>query len=43
MATTKLLTADEFWEFVHRPENEPRSFELVDGEVVENPRFLIAH
>src|SRR4051794_40893225 len=34
-APTKLMTADEFWEFVHRPENQARTFELVRGEVVE--------
>jgi Uma2 family endonuclease len=37
MATvqTKLMTAEEFWDFVHRPENRDRSFDLVRGEVVE--------
>lgn len=34
---TKLMTADEFWDFCARPENANRSFELVDGEVVEMP------
>ena len=34
----KLMTADEFWEFVHRPENQDRDFELMRGEVVEVPR-----
>jgi Uma2 family endonuclease len=39
MATTgtKLLTADEFWEFVNRPENQDRYWELENGEVVEKP------
>jgi Uma2 family endonuclease len=36
-APTKLLTADEFWEFVHRPENDGRFWELEGGEVVEMP------
>src|SRR5262245_37679054 len=31
----KLLTAEEFLEFVARPENQNRIFELVRGEVVE--------
>jgi len=34
-AETKLMTAEEFWEWVHLPENSSRSFELVRGEVVE--------
>ncbi len=34
----KLMTADEFWEFVQRPENQDRSFELIRGEVVEVSR-----
>lgn len=34
-APTKLMTVDEFWNFVHRPENRDRTFELVRGEVVE--------
>jgi Uma2 family endonuclease len=36
-APTKLLTADEFWDFVHRPENDGKLWELEDGEVVEMP------
>jgi Uma2 family endonuclease len=32
---TKLMTAEEFYEFVNRPENAERSFELVRGEVSE--------
>jgi Uma2 family endonuclease len=35
---TKLMTAEEFYEFAHRPENAGRSFELVRGEVVEVSR-----
>ena len=40
MATvpTKLMTADEFWDFVHRPENQGKEYELVRGEVVEMSR-----
>jgi Uma2 family endonuclease len=36
-ATTKLLTADEFCDFVHRPENAGKWFELERGEVIELP------
>jgi Uma2 family endonuclease len=37
-ATTKvLMTAEEFCEFVHRPENTNKWFELVRGEVIELP------
>lgn len=25
----KLMTADEFWEYVHRPENETRNLDLI--------------
>jgi Uma2 family endonuclease len=32
---TKLMTADEFYDFVHRPENADRFLELVRGEVIE--------
>ncbi len=37
MATvsTRPLTADEFFDFVNRPENRDRSFELEAGEIVE--------
>lgn len=42
-ATTTRMTADEFWEFVHRPENEPRQFDLIRGEVVEMPRPTKLH
>jgi Uma2 family endonuclease len=34
---SRLMTAEEFWEWVHRPENEGRSWELEAGEVVEMP------
>jgi Uma2 family endonuclease len=39
MATvaTGLMTADEFFDFIHRPENRDRFFELVAGKVVEMP------
>lgn len=39
MATieTKRLTAEEFWEWVHRPEHQDKLFELDRGEVVEMP------
>lgn len=39
----KLMTADEFWEFVHRPENQDRDFELIRGEVVERMRPYRKH
>jgi Uma2 family endonuclease len=39
----KLMTADEFWEFVHRPENLDRDFELIRGEVVEVSRPRTPH
>lgn len=42
-AATKLMTADEFWEFVHRPENQDRNFELIRGEVVEVSRPRTPH
>ncbi len=34
---TTPMTADEFFDFVHRPENDNRWFELVRGEVIELP------
>lgn len=39
MATveTKLMTAEEFFEFAHRSENMDRHFELDEGEIVEMP------
>jgi Uma2 family endonuclease len=36
--TTGLMTVDEFWEFVHRPENEHRNLDLIRGVVVEMSR-----
>jgi Uma2 family endonuclease len=36
-ATKTLMSADEFYEFAHRPENDGRYFELVRGEVIELP------
>jgi Uma2 family endonuclease len=36
-APTRPLTASEFFEWVHRPENRNRFFELDSGEVVEMP------
>lgn len=32
---TKRMTADEFFDWVHRPENDGKDYELVRGEVVE--------
>jgi Uma2 family endonuclease len=45
MATgaTKLMTAEEFYEWTHRPENRDRCFELEAGEVVEMSRPGIRH
>jgi Uma2 family endonuclease len=37
-AQKKLMTADEFYDWVLRPENQDRQFELVRGEVVEMSR-----
>jgi Uma2 family endonuclease len=38
-ATAKArMTADEFWEFLHRPENHDRDFDLIRGEVFEVSR-----
>ncbi|HEX6984732.1 MAG TPA: Uma2 family endonuclease, partial [Planctomycetaceae bacterium] len=39
MATTtpRLMTAEEFYAFVHRPENADRFFELDEGAVIELP------
>src|SRR5262245_57466569 len=36
-ATAGSMTAEEFWEWVNRPENQGRRWELQDGEVVEMP------
>ncbi len=35
--TTNRLTAEEFFEWVHRPENRDRCFELERGKVIEMP------
>src|SRR5262245_5887625 len=35
---SKLMTADEFYDWTHRPENRERHFELEEGEVVEMSR-----
>jgi len=32
------MTVDEYWEFVNRPENADRLFELRQGRVIEMPR-----
>jgi Uma2 family endonuclease len=34
---TRLMTADEFWEWADRPENEGRRLELESGKVIEMP------
>jgi Uma2 family endonuclease len=36
-ATTKLMTAEQFYHWANRPENEDRFFELDEGRVVEVP------
>jgi Uma2 family endonuclease len=35
---TKLMTAEEFYEFANRPENRDRNYELEDGEIVRMSR-----
>ena len=40
---TKLRTADEFYDWTHRPENRDRLFELEEGDVVEMSRPGIRH
>src|SRR5947209_20511120 len=42
-AARLLMTADEFFDFVHRPENANRWFELVRGEVIELPPPMKIH
>ncbi|MBY0513786.1 MAG: Uma2 family endonuclease [Gemmataceae bacterium] len=42
-ATTPKMTAEEFYEWANRPENEDRRFELEDGEPVEMPSPGEAH
>lgn len=41
--TPGLMTADEFYEFVHRPENRNRLFELDRGRIDEMPRPVFRH
>ena len=41
--TTRLMTAEEFLDWVQRPENDDRLFELVRGEVIEFPVPLKIH
>lgn len=45
MATveTKLITAEEFWEWCSRPENQGKRVELDRGEIVEMPPPCEAH
>jgi Uma2 family endonuclease len=40
---TKPMTAEEFYEWVHRPENANRWFELVRGELIELPPPVKPH
>lgn len=42
-APRKLMTVDEFWDFVNRPENADRMFELRRGEVIESSRPTRRH
>src|SRR5438045_5597767 len=42
-ASAKLMTAEEFYDFCHRPENRDRHFELEQGEVVEVSRPGVQH
>ena len=37
-AAAKLMTAEEFYDFCHLPENRDRLFELDQGEIVEMSR-----
>lgn len=41
--TAGLMTAEEFYEFVHRPENADRHFELDEGKVIELPPPRVPH
>ena len=38
VAPKKLMTLDEYWDFVNRPENADRRFELRKGEIIEFSR-----
>jgi Uma2 family endonuclease len=40
---TRLMTAEEFWDFCQLPENADRHFELEDGEIVEMAQPTIPH
>ena len=42
-AAKKLMTVDEYWDFVNRPENAERFFELRRGEVAELSRPNTLH
>jgi Uma2 family endonuclease len=42
-ASSRLMTANEFAEFVERDENQSRQFELVRGEVIEMSRPKMPH
>ncbi len=42
-AATKTMTADEFYDFVHRPENANKWFELERGGVIELPPPMKVH
>src|SRR5262245_43241076 len=42
-AAKKLMTVDEFWDFVNSPENEDRDFDLINGEVIEVSRPTKPH
>jgi Uma2 family endonuclease len=37
-APKKLMTADEFFDWVQRPENRDKHFDLVRGEIIEVPQ-----
>lgn len=45
MATveTKLLTAEEFWEWASRPQNQHKRYELDEGEAIEIPPPGVLH
>jgi Uma2 family endonuclease len=43
VTTTKRMTADEFFDWVHQPENANKWFELVRGEVIELPPPMKRH
>lgn len=42
-APKKLMTVDEYWEFVNRPENDNKFLELRRGEVIELSRPTTTH